>query len=100
MTGGQEDEAALYHPGNAVVKPLTVGLNPWEAHELGGYNDTTNEKCVTINRVELAIVSTFSTCPSSPCRPSSPCPVSAVNWLKTRKCVRGVIRTNRRRKEQ
>src|SRR6516225_2743466 len=62
----QEDEAALYHPGNAVVKPLTVGLNPWEAHELGGYDNTTNEKCVIINRVELAIVSTFSTCPSSP----------------------------------
>jgi hypothetical protein len=49
-----------------VVKPLTVGLNPWEAHELGGYDNTTNEKCVIISRVELAIVSTFSTCPSSP----------------------------------
>jgi hypothetical protein len=54
-----------------VVKPLTVGLNPWEAHELGGYDDTTNEKYVIINRVELAIVSTFSTCPSSPLRSQS-----------------------------
>ena len=35
MTGDLENEAALDHPGNAVVKPLTVGLDPWEAHELG-----------------------------------------------------------------
>jgi hypothetical protein len=33
MTGGAKNEAAFDHPGNAVVKPLTVGLNPWEAHE-------------------------------------------------------------------
>jgi len=36
MTGDLENEAALYHPGNAVIKPLTVGFDPWEAHELGG----------------------------------------------------------------
>src|ERR1700741_1417783 len=41
MTGDLEDEAALNHPGNAVVKPLTVSLDPWEAHELGGDNSTT-----------------------------------------------------------
>jgi hypothetical protein len=35
MTGSLENEAALYHPGNAVVKPLTFGLDPWEAHKLG-----------------------------------------------------------------
>ena len=35
MTGGLENEAALYHPGNAVVKPLTFGRDPWEAHKLG-----------------------------------------------------------------
>jgi hypothetical protein len=36
MTGGLENEAALDHPGNAVVKPLTVGLDPREAHQCGG----------------------------------------------------------------
>jgi hypothetical protein len=41
MTGGTKNEAAFGHPGNAVVKPLTVGLSPWEAHELGGDNNTT-----------------------------------------------------------
>ena len=48
MTGDLEDEAALDHPGNAVVKPLTVGLDAWEAHELGGNNNTTNAKDVTL----------------------------------------------------
>jgi hypothetical protein len=42
MTGDLEDEAALDHPGNAVVKSVTVGFDPWEAHELGGDNNTTN----------------------------------------------------------
>jgi hypothetical protein len=46
MTGGMENEAALYHPGNAVVKPLTVGLDPWETHQLGGDNNTTNSNNV------------------------------------------------------
>jgi hypothetical protein len=36
MTGGMENEATLYHPGNAVVKPVTVGFDPWETHQLGG----------------------------------------------------------------
>ena len=48
MTGGLEDEAALDHPGNAVVKPVTVGLDPWETDELGGDNNTTNDNSVTI----------------------------------------------------
>ena len=60
-------KAALDHPGNAVVKPLTVGFDPWEAHELGGDDNTTNSNSVTINRIQLGIISTFlSTCPSSP----------------------------------
>jgi hypothetical protein len=42
MTGGLEDEAALDHPGNAVVKPMTVGFDPWETHQLGGDSNTTN----------------------------------------------------------
>jgi hypothetical protein len=66
MTGDLENKAALDHPGNAVVIPLTVGFDPWEAHELGGDNNTTNSNSVTTNRVELGIISTFSTCPSSP----------------------------------
>src|SRR6516164_4326089 len=66
MTGDLEDEAALDHPGNAVVKPLTVGFDPWEAHELCGEDNTTNSNSVTINPVELGIISTFPTCPSSP----------------------------------
>jgi hypothetical protein len=41
IRGGLENEAALDHPGNAVVKPVTVGLDPWETHELGGDNTTT-----------------------------------------------------------
>jgi hypothetical protein len=51
MTGDLEDEAALDHPGNAVVKPVTVGLDPWEAHKVGGYINTTNKNTVVINRV-------------------------------------------------
>jgi hypothetical protein len=48
MTGGLENEAALYHPGNAVVKPLTVGLDPWETHEPGRNNNTTDHNAVII----------------------------------------------------
>jgi hypothetical protein len=47
MTGGLENEAALYHPGNAVVKPLTVSLDPWEAHQLDGESNKTNKNNVT-----------------------------------------------------
>jgi hypothetical protein len=36
MTGDLENEAALDHPGNAVVKPLTVGFDPWERMSLAG----------------------------------------------------------------
>src|SRR6516165_9881915 len=53
MTGDLENEAAIDHPGHAVVKPLTVGLDPWEAHQLGGDDNTTNAKIVMINRVQL-----------------------------------------------
>jgi hypothetical protein len=49
MTGDLEDEAALYHPGNAVIKPLTVGFDPWEAHELGRDDNTTNRNNVILN---------------------------------------------------
>jgi hypothetical protein len=45
MTGDLEDGAALYHPGNAVVKPLTVGFDLWEAHELAG--TTTQQREIT-----------------------------------------------------
>jgi hypothetical protein len=51
MTGGTKNEAAFDHPGNAVVKPLTVGLDPWEAHELGGDNNTTHINIVIINHL-------------------------------------------------
>src|ERR1700751_4626434 len=68
MTGDLENEAALDHPGNAVVKCLTVGFDPWEAHELGGDDNTTNTNSVTINRIELRII---STCPSPRFRESS-----------------------------
>jgi hypothetical protein len=50
MTGGMENEAALYHPGHAVVKPLTIGLDPWETHQLGGDNNTTSHNNVIIKR--------------------------------------------------
>jgi hypothetical protein len=36
MTRDLENEVALDQPGNAAVKRLTVGFDPWEAHELGG----------------------------------------------------------------
>src|SRR5262245_33551223 len=71
VTGGLEDEAAVNHPGNAVVKCLTVGLDSWKAHKPGGDNNTTNKKNVVRICVELEIISTFSTCPSSRFRPSS-----------------------------
>ena len=51
MTGDLENEAALDHPGNAVVKPLTVGFDPWEAHQLGGDDNTTNRKIVVISHI-------------------------------------------------
>ena len=66
MTGDLENEAALDHPGNAVVKPLTVGFDPWEAHELGGDDNTTNTNSVTINHIELGIISTFRPVPLRP----------------------------------
>jgi hypothetical protein len=53
MPGDLEDEAALYHPGNAVVKSVTVGLDAWEAHELGGKNNTTNINVLIINHMQL-----------------------------------------------
>src|ERR1700751_6388757 len=56
MTGDLENEAALDHPGNAVVKPLTVGLDAWEAHELGGDNNTTNRKNVTLKGIALKLI--------------------------------------------
>ena len=49
MTGGTKNEAAFDHPGKAVVKPLTVGFDPWETHELGGDNNTTNRNNVILN---------------------------------------------------
>src|SRR5215467_2592856 len=55
MTGGFKNEAAFDHPGNAVVKPLTVGLNPWEAHELGGDNNTTHLNTVVINHLSFEL---------------------------------------------
>jgi hypothetical protein len=51
MTGDLEDEAALYRPGTAVVKALTAGLDPWEAHELGGNNNATNRKGVAMSQL-------------------------------------------------
>ena len=66
MTGDLENEAALDHPGNAVVKCLTVGLDPWEAHELGGDDNTTNSNSVTINHIQLGIISTFRPFPLRP----------------------------------
>ena len=53
MTRSLENETALDHPGNAVVKPVTVGLDPWEAHELGGDNNTTSRKNVVIRYIAL-----------------------------------------------
>ena len=35
-------------PGNAVVIALTVGFDPWEAHELGGDDKTTYKNNVII----------------------------------------------------
>ena len=46
-------KAALDHPGNAVVKPVTAGLDPWEAHELGGENNTTIYKNVILKCIAL-----------------------------------------------
>ena len=53
MTGGLEDKGALDHPANAVVKPVTVGLDPWEAHQLGGDNNTTDGNSATIKCAAL-----------------------------------------------
>jgi hypothetical protein len=53
MIGALEDEAALDHSGNAVVKPVTVGLDPWEAHQLGGDDNTTNINVVIICHMQL-----------------------------------------------
>ena len=61
MAGGLEDEATLDHPGNAVVKPVTVGLDPWETHELGGNSNTTNSNNVII---KCSGRRNISTCPS------------------------------------
>ena len=61
MPGDLEDEATLYHPGNAVVKPVTVGLDSWEAHQLGGNYNTTNINVTIINNIQLR---NNSTCPS------------------------------------
>jgi FRG domain len=62
MTGDLEDEAALDHPGNAVVIALTVGFDPWEAHQLGGDGNTTYQNIV-IMKFECSLSSL--TCPSS-----------------------------------
>jgi len=34
---------------------LTVGLDPWEAHELGGDNNTTNRNIVIKIAIELRL---------------------------------------------
>ena len=36
MPRGLENKTALNHPGNAVVKTLTLGLDPWETHGIAG----------------------------------------------------------------
>ena len=60
MPGELEDEAALDHSGNAVVKPVTIGLDAWEAHELGGKNNTTNINVLIINHMQLRNYFDFS----------------------------------------
>jgi hypothetical protein len=62
MTGDLENETALDHPGNAVVIPLTVGFDPWETHELGGDDNTTNRNNVILNCYRAP---NYLTCPSS-----------------------------------
>ena len=54
MTGGLEDEAAVDHSGNAVVKSLTVGLDPWETHQLGATLTQQKERYKIV--VELQII--------------------------------------------
>jgi hypothetical protein len=51
VTGDLENEAALDHPGNAVVKCLTVGLDSPGTHRLGGDDNTTNRKIVIMNHI-------------------------------------------------
>jgi hypothetical protein len=53
MPGDLEDEAALDHPGNAVVKTMTVGLDSREAHQLGRDNNTTNINVLIVNHIQL-----------------------------------------------
>ena len=66
MTGDLEDEAALDHPGNAVVKPLTVGFDPWETHEFSGYENTTNKNSVIINYASVELFRLFRPVPLAP----------------------------------
>src|ERR1700739_3316191 len=35
MARGLENKAALNHPGNAVIKTLTLSLDPWDTHRIG-----------------------------------------------------------------
>jgi hypothetical protein len=45
---------ALHHPGNAVAIPLTVGLDPWETHQLGATLTQQKERYKIV--VELQII--------------------------------------------
>jgi hypothetical protein len=35
MARGLENKAALNHPGNAVIKTLTLSFDPWDTHGIG-----------------------------------------------------------------
>src|SRR5271166_4617834 len=47
VPGGLEDKAAVNHPGNAVVKTLTLSLDSWETHRFRAIY-TTKHKTVSI----------------------------------------------------
>src|SRR5271166_2033466 len=58
VPGGLEDKAAVNHPGNAVVKTLTLSLDSWETHRFRA-TYTTKHKSVSIIYAGID----FLTCP-------------------------------------
>src|SRR5271166_1039562 len=58
VPGGLEDKAAVNHPGNAVVKTLTLSLDSWETHRFRAIY-TTKYKNVLITYAAID----FLTCP-------------------------------------
>jgi hypothetical protein len=46
MPRGLENKATLNHPGNAVVRTLTLSLDPWETHVIGSNIHNKEKMCI------------------------------------------------------